>query len=60
MIGSPRSRIGRGAVIIPLRPDVQVDADVRPVEPLDTAAEAPGETRDPPHQLSLFDEGAER
>jgi hypothetical protein len=47
-------------VIVPLRPEVNIEADQLPVDPAETAVEATQEVRDLPEQLSLFEEFPER
>jgi hypothetical protein len=59
-MGSAPSWRGPGAVIIPLRPDVQMDADRRRVDRWKTEPVAIEEVLESPHQLSLFDERPER
>jgi hypothetical protein len=58
-MGSPRTCGCRGGVIVPLRPDVKVEADPPRVDPVDRAVEATQELRDVPEQLSLFGESPE-
>ena len=61
-MGSPRTRSRRGGVIVPLRPDVNVEneANRRRTSPRDSVTKAAQERRDGPEQLTLFDEPPDR
>jgi hypothetical protein len=61
-MGSPRTRDSRGAVIVPLRPDVnvEIEEDRRRTSARESTAKATHERRGGPEQLSLFDEPHDR
>ena len=59
-MSSPRTCGCRGGVIVPLRPDVKIEADQRRVDPAETTVEATEQVCRMPEQLSLFDEVPER
>jgi hypothetical protein len=46
-------------VIVPLRPDVKIEADQRLMDPADSAAEVMEALSDVPEQLSLVEESPE-
>ena len=58
-MGSPRTCGCRGGVIVPLRPDVKIEADQPLIDPPGTAAEATEELCGVPEQLSLFEASPE-
>jgi len=61
-MGSPRTRGSRGALIVPLRPDmnIEIEEDRRQPSPPDSVAKAAQEHQGGPEQLSLFDEPHDR
>jgi len=58
-MGSPWTCDCRGGVIVPLRPDVKIEADQRLMDPADSAAEVMEALSDVPEQLSLVEESPE-